>query len=159
MSANIYSIGVKNISGNDTTLADRQGKVLLIVNTASECGYTPQYKGLQGLQEKYQANGLEVLGFPCNDFGAQEPGAEAQIQTFCETRFGVKFPLYGKVAVLGANKHPLYQHLIDQAATHEDVKWNFEKFLVSRDGTVIGRFKSNVTPESPELAKAIEAAL
>ena len=154
---NVQNIAVKDIDGKDTTLKAYAGKVLLIVNVASECGYTPQYAGLEALYEKMSGKGLAVLGFPCNDFGGQEPGSELQIKTFCTENYKVTFPMFSKVAVKGDGKHPLYAAL--QAAVGGDVGWNFEKFLVSKDGKVLQRFGSDVAPDSPELMAAIEAAL
>ena len=154
---NVQNIAIKDIDGKDTTLKAYAGKVLLIVNVASECGYTPQYAGLQALHEKMSGKGLAVLGFPCNDFGGQEPGSELQIKTFCTENYKVTFPMFAKVAIKGDAKHPLYAAL--QSAVGGDVGWNFEKFLVSKDGKVLQRFGSDVTPDSPELMAAIEAAL
>jgi len=154
---NVQNIAIKDIDGKDTTLKAYAGKVLLIVNVASECGYTPQYAGLQALHEKMSGKELAVLGFPCNDFGGQEPGSELQIKTFCTENYKVTFPMFAKVAIKGNSKHPLYAAL--QSAVGGDVGWNFEKFLVSKDGKVLQRFGSDVTPDSPELMAAIEAAL
>lgn len=153
---NVSDIAVKDIDGKDTTLKAYAGKVLLIVNVASECGYTPQYAGLQALHEKMSGKGVAVLGFPCNDFGGQEPGSEAVIKTFCTENYKVTFPMFSKVAIKGDAKHPLYAAL--QSSSGE-VGWNFEKFLVGKDGKVLKRFGSDVEPESPELLAAIEAAL
>ena len=154
---NVQNIAVKDIDGKDTTLKAYAGKVLLIVNVASECGYTPQYAGLQALYEKMSGKGLAVLGFPCNDFGGQEPGSELQIKTFCTENYKVTFPMFAKVAIKGDAKHPLYAAL--QSAVGGEVGWNFEKFLVGKDGKVLQRFGSDVAPDSPELMAAIEAAL
>lgn len=154
---NVQNIAVKDIDGKDTTLKAYAGKVLLIVNVASECGYTPQYAGLQALHEKMSGKGFEVLGFPCNDFGGQEPGTETAIKTFCTENYKVTFPMFAKVAIKGDAKHPLYAAL--QTAVGSDVGWNFEKFLISKDGKVLQRFGSDVEPDSPELMAAIEAAL
>lgn len=151
----IHDIAVKDIDGRDTTLKAYAGKVLLIVNVASECGYTPQYAGLQALQEKMAGRSFSVLGFPSNDFGGQEPGSEAQIKTFCTENYKVAFPMFAKVSVKGS-PHPLYAALQSAAG---DVGWNFEKFLVGKDGKVIKRFASDVEPDSPELLAAIEEAL
>jgi glutathione peroxidase len=156
MGQNISDIAVKTITGEDKKLSDYAGKVLLIVNVASRCGYTGQYKGLEALNQQYQGRGLQVLGFPCNDFGAQEPGSNEEIATFCDRNYGVTFDLFDKVAILGASKHPLYSALTATAPAG-DVKWNFEKFLVNKNGEVVGRFGSSATPES--LASAIEALL
>lgn len=151
----IHDIPVKDIDGKDTTLNAYAGKVLLIVNVASECGYTPQYAGLQALHEKMSGKGLAVLGFPSNDFGGQEPGSEAEIKTFCTANYKVTFPMFAKVGVK-SSPHPLYTAL--QSAAGE-VGWNFEKFLVGKDGKVIRKFGSDVEPDSPELLAAIEEAL
>ena len=152
----VHDFKAKALSGEDVSLADFRGKVLLIVNTASECGYTPQYAGLERLHETYAARGFTVLGFPCNDFGGQEPGSEAVIKTFCTENYKVTFPMFSKVAIKGDAKHPLYAAL--QSSSGE-VGWNFEKFLVGKDGKVLKRFGSDVEPESPELLAAIEEAL
>lgn len=152
----VSDIAIKDIDGKDTTLKAYAGKVLLIVNVASECGYTPQYAGLQALHEKMSGKGLAVLGFPCNDFGGQEPGAEAVIKNFCTENYKVTFPMFSKVSIQGEAKHPLYAALQSAAG---DVGWNFEKFLVGKDGKVLKRFSSDVEPDSPELTEAIEAAL
>ncbi len=154
-----HDIAVESIEGKGYTLADYRGKAVLVVNTASECGYTPQYKGLQALHDRYASQGLVVLGMPCNQFGGQEPGAETEIKNFCERRYGVKFPMLKKGDVSGAKQHALYKFLLGGSAEKGDVKWNFEKFLVDGQGRVVGRFSSRVEPESPELTKAIEAAL
>lgn len=156
------SVKMKSIDGKALDLSKYKGKVVLIVNVASKCGYTPQYEGLQKLYEKYQKDGLVVLGVPANDFGKQEPGTEAEIQKFCTSKYNVTFPMTSKVVVTGEDKTQLYKILT--AATPKDGKveevgWNFEKFLVGRDGKVIGRFKSAVKPDSDELASAIKAAL
>jgi glutathione peroxidase len=154
---NVQDIAVKDIDGKDTTLKAYAGKVLLIVNVASECGYTPQYAGLQALYEKMNGKGLVVLGFPCNDFGGQEPGSETQIKSFCSLNYKVTFPMFAKVSIKGDAKHPLYAAL--QSAVGAEVGWNFEKFLIGKDGKVLQRFGSDVEPDSPELMAAIEAAL
>ncbi|MEY2858419.1 MAG: hypothetical protein RLZZ74_2732 [Cyanobacteriota bacterium] len=157
--SNISDIAVKNIEGKTETFADYQGKVLLIVNVASYCGYTPQYKGLEQLNQDYRPQGLRVLGFPCNDFGAQEPGTNAEIANFCETSYGVSFDMMDKVHAKGAEQHPLYQTLANSVKPQGDVAWNFEKFLISKQGEVVARFGSGVTPTSEELIQAIEAEL
>lgn len=159
---NVHDIEVKDIEGKDiegkeTTLKAYAGKVLLIVNVASECGYTPQYTGMQALHEKMEGKGLAVLGFPCNDFGGQEPGSEAEIKQFCSKNFHVTFPMFSKVAIKGDAKHPLYAAL--QSAAGKEVGWNFEKFLVGKDGKVLKHFGSDVEPDSPELLAAIEEAM
>lgn len=158
--ADLQSIPLKDIDGKETSLKAYTGKVLLIVNVASKCGYTPQYEGLEALHRKYREQGLAVLGFPSNDFGGQEPGTNAEIKQFCSSKFDVSFPLFDKVKVKGPEQHPLYAALTGpEAATPGPVKWNFGKFLVGRDGKVLTRFDSNVGPDSPELTGAIEKAL
>ena len=151
-----YSIAVKDVSGKETTMADYKGKVLLVVNTASECGFTPQYAGLEALYEKYKGKGFAVLGFPSNDFGGQEPGTEAEIKKFCELKYKTTFPLFSKVKVK-APSHPLYDFL--QKHSGSEVGWNFGKFLISKEGKILGYYPSKVEPGSADLAKAIEAAL
>lgn len=157
--ATITDLSVKTIEGEDRSLSGYQGQVLLIVNVASYCGYTPQYQGLQALHEKYSAQGLRILAFPCNDFGAQEPGSNEQIKTFCSTRYNVTFELFDKVHAKGADQHPLYQRLTSGATPAGDVSWNFEKFLISKTGEILARFPSRIAPESAELTGAIEQAL
>ncbi|MCC6524922.1 MAG: glutathione peroxidase [Polyangiaceae bacterium] len=160
MTASIYAIPVRTIDGEETTLEKYRGRVLLVVNVASKCGFTPQYDGLEKLHRKYAARGLAVLGFPCNQFGAQEPGDEAEIKTFCSTSFDVTFPMFAKVAVNGGDAHPLYVALKKArpgVLGTEAIKWNFTKFLVGRDGQVLERYAPNDKPES--LEKDIEAAL
>jgi glutathione peroxidase len=157
MSVNISDVVVRNAEGEEQRLGEWAGTVLLIVNVASRCGFTPQYAGLQTLQDTYGERGFAVLGFPCNDFGAQEPGSLPEIRTFCSTTYGASFALFDKVHATGAKTEPYLT--LTQAEPAGDVAWNFEKFLVGRDGTVLGRFKSGVAPGSPELAAAIEAAL
>jgi glutathione peroxidase len=160
MNDSIYSIPLKTIDLQDTTLEPYRGKVLLIVNTASKCGFTPQYEGLEALQRKYRDRGLVVLGFPCNQFGHQEPGDEAEIKTFCKLRYDVDFPMFAKLEVNGENTHPLYR-LLKNAKPGllgtEAIKWNFTKFLVGRDGTVLQRFAPGDAPVS--LEQDIERAL
>ena len=156
----IYDFAVTTIEGQPLNLSTYKGKVLLIVNTASQCGFTPQYQGLQALYDKHASQGLEILGFPCNQFGQQEPGSASDIQSFCETRFGVKFPLFQKVDVNGKEAHPLFQYLTKAAPGllgTETVKWNFTKFLVDRNGKVIERYASLAKPE--DLEKAIQKLL
>ena len=152
---------VKSIDNKDIDLAKYKGKVVLIVNVASECGYTPQYKGLQALHTKYAKEGLAVLGFPCNDFGQQEPGNEKQIKTFCEKNYGVTFDLFAKVNIT-KDPSPLFKHLTSKESNPNHagpVRWNFEKFLIGRDGTIIARFASDADPESEDFEKAIRQAL
>jgi glutathione peroxidase len=156
----VFDITVKDIKGADVSLDAYRGKVLLIVNVASKCGYTRQYTGLEVLYGKYQEQGLVVLGFPCNQFGGQEPGTEAEIAEFCSTKFNVKFPLFAKIEVNGPGRAPLYTFLTGEGAKFPGkVAWNFNKFLVGRDGQVIARYESKVAPESAELIAAVEAAL
>ncbi|HZQ59262.1 MAG TPA: glutathione peroxidase [Acidimicrobiales bacterium] len=158
----IYDIPIRTLAGDPATLADHKGKALLLVNVASKCGLTPQYAGLERLQEQYAERGFSVLGFPCNQFMGQEPGTPEEIATFCSTTYGVTFPLYEKIDVNGAGQHPLYAELTEAADAEGnagDVQWNFEKFLVAPSGEVIGRYRPTVDPEAPELVSAIEAAL
>ena len=155
MSLSISNVVVKSATGTDKALSDYAGKVLLIVNVASRCGFTKQYAGLQALNEAYATKGLAVLGFPCNDFGAQEPGTLDEIKSFCSTTYGADFELFDKVHAKGNTTEPYTT--LNQMDPAGDVEWNFEKFLVGKDGTVIARFKSGVTPE--DLKPAIEAAL
>lgn len=157
--ATITDLSVKTIDGEDRALSSYQGQVLLIVNVASYCGYTPQYQGLQALHEKYSAQGLRILAFPCNDFGSQEPGTNDQIKTFCSTRYSVTFELFDKVHAKGAEQHPLYARLTSGTEPTGDVAWNFEKFLIGKNGEILGRFPSRIAPDSAELIGAIEQAL
>ena len=157
---NINDIVVKDMNGKEIKLSDYNGKVLLIVNVASKCGFTPQYEGLEKIYKKYKDKGFEILGFPCNDFGHQEPGTNEEIQQFCSTKYNVTFKLFDKIKVLGNEKCPLYARLTDNSVTEKsDIGWNFEKFLIDRHGKIIARFKSKVTPESKELTSAIEKEL
>lgn len=158
MTGSIYDFTLDTIDGIAKPLADFRGRVLLLVNVASECGYTSQYQDLQKLHTTYEARGFSVVGFPSNDFGGQEPGSNKEIKEFCSRKFHVTFPMFAKIPVKGPVKHPLYAMLVQTAPTGE-VKWNFNKFLVGKDGKVIARFDSDVTPESPALAAAIEKAL
>lgn len=156
----IYDIKLKDIDGKDTTLAAYKGKVVLIVNVASRCGYTPQYKGLEATYEKFKGKGFVVLGFPCNQFGSQEPGTNEEIKQFCSSKYNVTFPLFDKIDVNGANRSPLYVTLAGKDSPFPgDIKWNFNKFLIGKDGKIVKRFDSKVAPESEELTKEIEAAL
>jgi glutathione peroxidase len=158
----IYDLSIGGLGGAPLDLASLKGKATLVVNVASFCGYTPQYKGLQEIQERYRDRGFTVLGVPCNQFGAQEPGTAEEIQTFCSTNYNVSFPLTEKVEVNGAHRHPLYQALTqkpDTSGKAGDVDWNFEKFLVSPEGEVVGRFRSGAAPESAQVTSAIEAVL
>ena len=158
----LFDTPVATLTGEPTTLAEHKGKALLIVNVASKCGLTPQYGGLEKLHENYESRGFSVLGFPCNQFGGQEPGSAEEIQTFCSMTYGITFPMYEKVDVNGDDRHPIFDVLTgaaDSEGKAGDVKWNFEKFLVSPDGDVVGRFRTLVEPEAPELIAAIEAVL
>ena len=158
--AGLYDFSVKDIHGKTVKLAKYKGKTLLIVNTASKCGFTPQYKGLEALYQKYHGKGLEVLGFPCNQFGAQEPGSEADIESFCEVNYGVTFPLFAKIDVNGDDAAPLYQFLKKAKPGlmgSEAIKWNFTKFLVDRNGSVIERYPPNSEPAT--LAGDVEKLL
>ena len=156
----IYDISLKDIDGQPTSLKAYKRKVLLIVNVASKCGYTPQYAGLEALQKKYKDKGFFVLGFPCNQFGGQEPGTNEQIKQFCSSKYQVTFPLFDKIEVNGPNRHPLYVALAGKdSAFPGDIKWNFSKFLIGRDGKILKRFESKVKPDSAELTQAIKSAL
>jgi glutathione peroxidase len=181
MPSKLYMLTVPHIDGSQVSLASYAGSVLLIVNVASQCGLTPQYEGLEKIYEHYGDQGLVVLGFPANDFGSQEPGSNEEIQQFCQTRFQVKFPVFAKIVVKGERQHALYRYLTEtqpeahaspesSLRTHlekmglatgkpNDILWNFEKFLVNRQGAVVARFAPDVTPEDPVLIKAIEAEL
>lgn len=152
-----HDFTAKTITGEDKRLADYAGRVLLVVNVASECGLTPQYAGLERLHERFHEKGLSVLGFPANEFGAQEPGSDADIKSFCETKFGVAFDMFGKVVVKGQGQHPLFAWLSGE--TGGDIKWNFGKFLVGKKGEILARFEPTVEPESAEIVSAISAAL
>jgi glutathione peroxidase len=157
--ASIYDFNATSLTGEDTPLKRFAGKVLLIVNTASACGFTPQYKGLEVLQQKYAARGFSVLGFPCNQFGRQEPGSAAEIGQFCSSNYAVSFPMFDKIDVNGDNAHPLYQYLKNEKSglLGSSIKWNFTKFLIDRSGKVVGRHAPTTTPE--QLTKDIEALL
>ncbi len=156
----LHEIAVKDIDGKDATLGAYKGKVLLIVNVASKCGYTPQYEGLEATYEKYKAKGFSVLGFPCNQFGGQEPGSNEQIKQFCSSTYHVTFPMFDKIDVNGEHRHPLYTALAGKESPFPgDIKWNFGKFLIGRDGKILKRFDSKAKPDSPEVTEAIEAAL
>jgi glutathione peroxidase len=156
----LESISLKDINGKATSLKEYEGKVLLVVNVASKCGLTPQYKALEGVHQKFKDQGFAVLGFPCNDFGSQEPGSNEEIKEFCSTKYNVSFPMFDKLHVKGPEQHPLYAALSGKDSPFPgDVKWNFGKFLIGRDGRIIKRFEPKVTPDSPEVTQAIEAAL
>ena len=157
---NINGITVLDMNKKEVNLSDYKGKVLLIVNVASECGNTPQYAGLEDIYKKYHPEGFEILAFPCNDFGGQEPGTNDQIKTFCSSKYGVTFKLFDKIKVLGKDKSPLYARLINNSLTEKgDVKWNFEKFLISKEGKIVSRFGNKVQPTSEEVISAIEREL
>ncbi|WP_203415571.1 glutathione peroxidase [Candidatus Scalindua japonica] len=158
-SSQFYDIEVESIEGKTYQLSEYTGKVVLIVNTASKCGYTSQYKTLQSLYEQYKGKGLVVLGMPCNQFGRQEPGTETEIKKFCELNFGVTFPMLKKADVKGSNQHPLYQYLLRESSSSRDISWNFEKFLVGRDGQIIRRFSTSTKPFSKRVVSAIKKAL
>jgi len=157
MAISVSTVTVTTHDGSSKSLGDYAGQVLLIVNVASRCGFTKQYAGLQALQDSYGEKGLRVLGFPCNDFGGQEPGTLEEIKSFCSTTYGASFELFDKVHAMGSTTEPFTT--LNQMDPAGDVAWNFEKFLVGRDGSVIARFKSGVAPEDGELKQAIEAAL
>ena len=181
MSASIYEIPVKKITGEDASLGEYKGKVILVVNVASKCGLTPQYEALEKVYEQFKGQGLVIAGFPANDFKSQEPGTEAEIQNFCTMNYGVKFPMFSKITVVGPEKHPLYKALISaqptavsvnevswadklkgygiQSNPAPEVLWNFEKFLISRTGEVVKRFAPDTAPDAPELIAAIKAEL
>jgi glutathione peroxidase len=158
----IYDIALTTLDGQPTSLAEHKGEVLLAVNVASKCGFTPQYEALQRLHETYSGQGFSVLGFPCNQFLFQENGSAEQIATFCSTTYGVTFPMFEKLKVKGRNQHPLYAELTkiaDDSGKAGNVKWNFEKFLISRDGEPIARFRTKTKPDDPTVVTAIETAL
>ena len=156
----IYDIPLKDIDGNSTSLKPYQGKVMLIVNVASKCGFTPQYTALEALYQKYKDQGLVVLGFPCNQFAHQESGTDAEIKQFCSSKYNVTFPMFDKIEVNGPNRHPLYAQLAGKESPFPgNIGWNFTKFLVGRDGKILKRFNSPVKPDSAEVTQAIEGAL
>ena len=158
----VLNFTMNTITGQPVNLSNYAGKVVLIVNTASQCGFTYQYEGLEKLHKKYAAQGLSILGFPSNDFGQQEPGTNAEIQQFCKANYGVQFDMFSKVQVLGSGKTPLYEYLTSKSTDPKfagEIKWNFEKFLIGKDGQILGRFSSEIEPESRQVTSAIEAAL
>lgn len=161
LAANIYDFTLPSIDGKPMPLAEFKGKVVLVVNVASRCGYTPQYSALESLYEKYKDLGFVIVGFPANNFGAQEPGTNQEIKTFCSRNYNVTFPMYSKVSVKGDDQTPLYQYLTRQTspAIAGEIKWNFTKFLIDRNGNVVQRFESAVTPDSKEVVSAIEKQL
>jgi glutathione peroxidase len=158
----VYNFTLRSIDGKPVSLSEYHGKVLLLVNVASKCGYTPQYAGLESLYEKYKGRGLVIVGIPANNFASQEPGTNAEIKKFCSNKYNVSFPMMSKVSVLGEDKTPLYAFLTDKAVNPQiggDIKWNFTKFLFDRDGKPVARFEPAVTPDSPQVVSAVEAAL
>jgi glutathione peroxidase len=158
----IYDPSLHSLTGDPASVGDYRGKALLVVNVASKCGLTPQYEGLERLQKTYADRGFTVLGFPCNQFGEQEPGSSEEIATFCSTTYGVSFPMFEKVEVNGDSRHPVYEELVafpDADGDAGDIQWNFEKFLVSPEGEIVQRFRPMVDPEAPEVIDAIEATL
>jgi glutathione peroxidase len=181
MDQNIYNFSIPTIDGKKASLGEYKGKVLLLVNVASKCGLTPQYSALEKIYEKYHDKGFEVLGFPANEFGSQEPGTNAEIQQFCSLNYGVKFPMFQKIVVKGPGQHPLYQYLTStkpsaekpegedfeeklkgygiQRENKSDILWNFEKFLIDRNGKVAARLSPDMTPDNPVLTKKIESLL
>jgi glutathione peroxidase len=175
MASPLYDIPLRRIDGKEATLGEYSGDVLMIVNVASQCGKTPQYAGLEKLHANYRDRGFAVLGFPANDFGAQEPGTNEEIQEFCRTVYGVDFPMFAKIAVTGTEKHPLYRYLTQSmpkaefpagmtekpraAAEQAEIHWNFEKFLIRRDGRIAARFAPDMPPEDPRIVSTIEAEL
>jgi glutathione peroxidase len=156
---NYRTLKFASITGDTTDLAAFDGRVVLIVNTASKCGYTPQYAGLEELYQTYKDSGLVVIGFPANNFGGQEPGSNEQILQFCTSRFDVTFPMMAKVSVKGADKHPLFKYLTEESPLPGEIKWNFSKFLLDRDGRLVARWDSAVKPMSDEIVKAVKEAL
>jgi glutathione peroxidase len=157
--ATIYEFKMKDIDGKEISLEKFKGKVLLVVNVASRCGNTPQYDGLEAMYTKYKGKGFAVLGFPANEFGQQEPGTNAEIKEFCTSTYHVNFPMFAKIVVKGDGINPLYQWLLASSDQHQDIEWNFTKFLIGRDGKVAGRFLHRTKPDDPKLVAAVEAAL
>lgn len=158
----IYDIPLHTLTGEAASLGDLRGKAVLVVNVASQCGLTPQYEGLERIHKQYAGRGFAVAGFPCNQFGGQEPGTAEEIQTFCSTTYGVTFPMFEKIEVNGENRHPLYQELVqvpDADGETGDIQWNFEKFLIDPEGRIVRRFRPRTEPEDAEVTAAIEAAL
>lgn len=158
----IYEIEIETITGEQATLADYAGKVIVIVNVASKCGFTGQYEGLQALYEEYKEKGVVVLGFPANNFKKQEPGTNEEIQSFCSLNYGVTFPMFSKISVKGDDIHPLYKYLTSKETNPEhngEISWNFNKFIIGKDGKILDRFGSMTKPQSKKMKKAIEAAL
>ncbi len=158
-SSSVYDFTLDDIDGKPVSLGQFRGKVLLLVNTASFCGNTPQYADLQKMYEKYRDQGLEILAFPANNFGRQEPGTNEEIKSFCYTKYSLTFPLFGKISVKGPNKHPLYRYLTEQSPFPGEVEWNFQKYLVDRSGQVVARYHHRMKPLSDEIVRGIETAL
>jgi glutathione peroxidase len=158
-SPSLYDFTMDDIDGKPVNLSQYKGKVLLVVNTASFCGNTPQYADLETMYEQYQEKGFEILAFPANNFGQQEPGSNAEIKGFCLTKYSVSFPLFSKISVKGSDKHPLYHYLTEQSPFPGDVEWNFQKYLIDRSGHVVGKFHHRTKPLAPEIVKEIERAL
>lgn len=162
MAKSVYDFTLKNVSGKDVKLDEFRGKVVMLVNVASKCGYTPQYDGLEKIYERYKNQGFVILGFPANNFGGQEPGTNAEIKDFCRLNYGVTFPVFSKISVKGEDKHPLYKYLTEKETNPEfagEIKWNFNKFLLGKDGKIVARFDSADEPESEKVTQAIEHAL
>jgi glutathione peroxidase len=158
----VYDFTLKDVGGREVKLEQFRGQVVMLVNVASKCGYTPQYDGLQKIYEQYKDRGFVILGFPANNFGAQEPGTNEEIVEFCRLNYGVKFPIFSKISVKGEDKHPLYKYLTERETNPEfggEIKWNFNKFLIGRDGKIIARFESADKPEDAKVTAAIEQAL
>ena len=155
----LYDFAMNDIDGMPVNLSQYRGKVLLLVNTASFCGNTPQYSDLQAMYDQYKDKGLEILAFPANNFGQQEPGSNQEIKSFCFTKYSLTFPLFSKISVKGSDKHPLYQYLTEQSPFPGEVEWNFQKYLVDRSGNVVGRFHHRTKPLAPEIVKEVERVL
>jgi glutathione peroxidase len=157
--ASVYDYTLNSIDGKSTSLSTFKGKVVMLVNVASRCGYTPQYAGLESLYERHKDQGFVIVGIPANNFGSQEPGTNAEIKTFCKSKYAVTFPMMSKVSVAGADKAPLYQYLTSAGKTGGEIQWNFTKFLIGRDGQILARFEPAVAPDDPDLNAAVEKAL
>ena len=157
--SNLYDFTMDDIDGKPVNLSQYRGKVLLLVNTASFCGNTPQYSDLQTMYEQYNEKGFEILAFPANNFGQQEPGSNQEIKSFCFTKYSLTFPLFSKISVKGSDKHPLYQYLTEQSPFPGEVEWNFQKYLVDRSGNIVGRFHHRTKPLAPEIVKEVERVL
>lgn len=157
--SSLYDFTMNTIDGKPVNLSQYRGKVLLLVNTASFCGNTPQYSDLQSMYEQYNEKGFEILAFPANNFGQQEPGSDQEIKSFCFTKYSLTFPLFSKISVKGSDKHPLYQYLTEQSPFPGEVEWNFQKYLVDRSGNIVGRFHHRIKPLAPEIVKEVERVL